>query len=197
MCPADGRKMSSIYNTTPYRDCFAVTVPKEVLGTCWARQQQGGKSTNPAGPTPEDLMLSFARAFYTSPVFKMERRVFKHLLRSPFSHTDSEIQHSELQPGFKLDGFEVGYPCIRHSCCVVLTSSLSCTGGTHARHHEPACSSGQELDRPTETLDVLHASCRGIALNRQSCLGALLRCKLTVEACSSTMVNRVLQGNEA
>ena len=55
---------------------------------------------------PEDLMLTYARSFLTSPVFKLERGALK-LWRVPDSLTDAQIESSDLQPGFRISAFEV------------------------------------------------------------------------------------------
>lgn len=55
---------------------------------------------------PEDLMLTYARSFLTSPVFKLERSALK-LWRVPDSLTDAQIESSDLQPGFRISAFEV------------------------------------------------------------------------------------------
>ncbi|KAL0045012.1 hypothetical protein WJX82_005255 [Trebouxia sp. C0006] len=88
----DGKK-AAIYDTQPYQDCFKVTVPKETLSRI-------------ASKNPEDLMLTYARSFLTSPVFKLERGAMK-LRRVPDSLTDAQIESSDLQPGFRISAFEV------------------------------------------------------------------------------------------
>ena len=84
---------AAIYDTQPYQDCFKVTVPKETLSRI-------------ASKNPEDLMLTYARSFLTSPVFKLERGAMK-LRRVPDSLTDAQIESSDLQPGFRISAFEV------------------------------------------------------------------------------------------
>ena len=51
-------------------------------------------------------MLTYARSFLTSPVFKLERGAMK-LWRVPDSLTDAQIESSDLQPGFRISAFEV------------------------------------------------------------------------------------------
>ena len=51
-------------------------------------------------------MLTYARSFLTSPVFKLERGALK-LWRVPDSLTDAQIESSDLQPGFRISAFEV------------------------------------------------------------------------------------------
>ncbi len=51
-------------------------------------------------------MLTYARSFLTSPVFKLERGAMK-LRRVPDSLTDAQIESSDLQPGFRISAFEV------------------------------------------------------------------------------------------
>ena len=51
-------------------------------------------------------MLTYARSFLTSPVFKLERGALK-LWRVPDSLTDAQIENSDLQPGFRISAFEV------------------------------------------------------------------------------------------
>lgn len=51
-------------------------------------------------------MLTYARSFLTSPIFKLERSLLK-LKKTPDSLTDDEIKASDLQPGFRISAFEV------------------------------------------------------------------------------------------
>ena len=51
-------------------------------------------------------MLTYARSFLTSPVFKLERGAMK-LWRVPDSLSDAQIENSTLQPGFRISAFEV------------------------------------------------------------------------------------------
>ncbi|KAL3145603.1 hypothetical protein ABBQ32_003151 [Trebouxia sp. C0010 RCD-2024] len=93
MFGTNGKKQAAIYDTQPYKDCFKVTVPKETLSRISSKH-------------PEDLMLTYARSFLTSPVFKLERGLLK-LWRVPDSLTDAQIESSDLQPGFRISAFEV------------------------------------------------------------------------------------------
>lgn len=93
MFGTDGKRPSATYETQPYQDCFKVTVPKETLSRISCKN-------------PEDLMLTYAHSFLTSPVFKLERGAMK-LFRVPDSLTDAQIESSDLQPGFRISAFEV------------------------------------------------------------------------------------------
>ena len=52
MLGAGDKKMAKVYNTDPYRDCFAVTVPKEVglVHSCSVRLQAADMPTRAAAP---------------------------------------------------------------------------------------------------------------------------------------------------
>ena len=54
MLGAGDEKMAKVYNTDPYRDCFAVTVPKEVgfVHACSASLQAAGMPPWVAAPVP-------------------------------------------------------------------------------------------------------------------------------------------------
>ena len=51
-------------------------------------------------------MLTYARSFLTSSIFKLERTLLK-LKKTPDSLSDAEIEASDLQPGFRISAFEI------------------------------------------------------------------------------------------